>query len=295
MELQEKLERIAREMPGTFGVAIKHLETGEEASLFGDELFQLASVFKIPILATLFRDVEEGRLSLGERVKLQADERVPGSGVLQELDPGAEVTIKDLAMLMIIVSDNYGTDQVLKHVGIERVNRFMNELGLVKTNIQHDCWRLLTICTGLDLPAPTAEGYEEYMRREDADQFDEAHSILEPRPENNVSTPQEINRLLEMIAKKQLISEAACDGMLNILKRQQFTSRIPNLLPGQARAAHKTGTIGSCVNDAGIVYMPQGKGAFAITVLSRDNESTNQGAQTIARLSRAAYDHFMES
>lgn len=293
MSLQDKLESIVREVPGTFGVAVKHLQTGEEARLNENQLFQLASTFKVPILATLFRDVEAGKLRLDQRVRLKWSDRVPGSGVLQELDPGAEVSVKDLAMLMIIVSDNYGTDQVLELVGIENVNEYMKELGLRNTFIHHNCWQLLTRCVGIEQPAPSAEAYVEYNRREDDDLFDTAHSILEATEENNSSTPLEMNRLLEMIAKKEIISAAACDAMLDIMMKQQFRNRIPFLLPYQAKVACKTGTIGSVVNDVGIVYMPKERGAFAISVLSHGNASTIDGAQTIARLSKAAYDHFM--
>src|SRR4051794_34301562 len=111
--MQEQIEGILQTVSGTFGVAIKHLQTGQEVAINGQRRFQLASVFKLPILATLFKEVEENHITLSDRVKLTKQERVPGSGVLKELDEGTDLSIKDLAVLMIIFSDNMATDKLL--------------------------------------------------------------------------------------------------------------------------------------------------------------------------------------
>ncbi|MGG1661159.1 serine hydrolase [Brevibacillus sp. NRS-1366] len=291
MSLQQKLEDVVRDVSGTFGVSVKHLQTGEAASMNEDQLFQLASTFKIPILAALYRDVEAGRLSLEQRVKINEEDQVPGSGVLQELHMGMEVTVKDLAMLMIIVSDNLATDQLLKLVGTERVAAYMRELGLEQTHIHHSCWDLLSLSVGMVPQAYSRETLEQILAWE----FDPDSIVFQADPRNNAATPADMARLVEMIATKQVISESACGGMLDILFRQQFNSRLPYMLPDKAKVAHKTGTLGGVVNDVGIVYMPDNKGAFSIAVLSKDNPTMEEGERTIGRLSRAAYDHFMNS
>src|SRR5699024_4805105 len=106
MSLQQKIEDIIQETSAIFGVSIKHTETKEEVNINEDKLFQMSSVFKVPILMTLYEKVFNGEIDLTERVKITEEDRVPGSGVIQEMDPGIEVTIKDLATMMIIVSDN---------------------------------------------------------------------------------------------------------------------------------------------------------------------------------------------
>ncbi|USG64060.1 class A beta-lactamase-related serine hydrolase [Brevibacillus ruminantium] len=294
MTLQGKLDAIVAKQKGSFGVAVKHLQTGESAGMNESKPFQLASVFKVPILAALFRDVEEGRLQLDARIRLKFEERVPGSGVLQELDPGAEVSIKDLAMLMIIVSDNFATDQVLELVGIERVEQYMKQLGLEGTSIKHSCWRLLSQCVGIDEPKPRAETYKLFHERVEAGQFDKQASLFEASSENNVSTPQEINRLLEWIAAGKLVSPEASNGMLDIMLRQQLRNRIPYLLPERVKTATKSGTVGTVVNDVGIVFLPEDKGSFAISVLSHGNPTINEGQLAIAEITRAVYAHFTE-
>lgn len=292
MSLQEKLEAVLSESSATFGVAVKHLDSQEVAQINGDHYFQMASTFKVPILATLFRDVSEGRLSLEQRIRLTEDDLVPGSGVLKEFLPGAEVAVKDLAMLMIIVSDNLGTDKVLELVGSERVEGFMKELGLAHIFIRNSCWELLSIGGGLAGEKKGLEGFQKITQKFQTSGIDADSVIFQPIPENNVATPSDMGRLLELIATGQLVSQEACDGILDIMKRQQLRNRIPYLLPEKTIIACKSGTIGSVVNDVGVVYLPEGKGAFTIAVLSQGNQSQKEGERMIARLAQTAYQHF---
>ncbi|KQL43920.1 serine hydrolase [Brevibacillus choshinensis] len=295
MSLQEKLEAVLSESSATFGVVVKHLETQEEAQINSNDYFQMASTFKVPILATLFRDVSEGRLSLEQRIRLTEDDLVPGSGVLQEFLPGAEVAVKDLAMLMIIVSDNLGTDKVLELVGTERVEAFMKELGLAHISIRNSCWELLSIGGGLGGEKKGLEGFHKLKQKFQTSGIDADSVIFQPIPENNVATPADMGKLLELIATGQLVSQEACDSILDIMKRQQLRNRIPYLLPDKTIIACKSGTIGSVVNDVGIVYLPEGKGAFTIAAFSHGNHSTKEGERMIARLTLTAYEHFAHS
>ncbi len=293
MSLQKKLEAVLSETTATFGVAVKHLETKEEALINGDDYFQMASTFKVPILATLFRDVHEGRLSLTERIRLTENDLVPGSGVLQEFLPGAEVAVKDLAMLMIIVSDNLGTDKVLELVGTKRVDAFMKELGLDRISVKSSCWELLSVGGGLAGEKKGLEGFHKLKQKFQTTGIDADSVIFQPVPENNVSSPSDMGKLLELIATGELVGQEVCDGILDILKRQQLRNRIPYLLPDKTIIACKSGTIGSVVNDVGIVYLPDGKGAFTIAVFSTGNASTKEGERMIARLTQTAYEHFI--
>ncbi|WP_312115603.1 serine hydrolase [Brevibacillus reuszeri] len=294
MGWQQALEDVLTDSPGVFGVAATHLETGKTASNLDDQLFQLASAFKIPIMVTLMREVEAGNIRLDQRVTLKQDERVPGSGVLQELDAGAALTVKDLATLMTIVSDNYATDLVLELIGgIEQVTAHMHELGLKNVHMRHTCWQLLNHCVGMNEPTPSEAGFHEYERREDTGEYEIILDVSKPTLENNVATPADLNRLLIMIAQKEILTPASCELMLDILRRQHYNSRLPFLLPEGTKVAHKTGTVNAVVNDAGIIYLPNGKGTIAITVLSRGVTEKSAAELTIARVARAIYDQAM--
>ncbi|MEW6723437.1 MAG: serine hydrolase [Bacillota bacterium] len=106
MKLVDRIRDIAAQASGRLGVAIQHLGTGETVLVEANEFYPMASVFKIPVLVELMRQVESGRIRLEDRVVLTDEMRSPGSGVMSHLDAGASLTVKDLAMPMTIVSDN---------------------------------------------------------------------------------------------------------------------------------------------------------------------------------------------
>lgn len=292
MSLQDRLEEVLRDASGTFGVYVKHLETGETAAINENRFFQAASVFKIPILTALYRDVHLGKVNLQERIRLEEADLVNGSGIFKELIPGIDVTIKNLATMMIIVSDNVGTDKILRIVGKENVNQYMKEVGLNNTYIRFSCWELLCSCVGLPPQGFSLELYHEINRRFKNGEIDYNSIVFQESIDNNVTTAFDMALLLEKIANKQLISEKACDDMFEILEKQQFRNRIPYLLPATTVVAHKTGTVASVVNDAGIVELPDNKGRFVISAFSIGNKSEAEGARKIAELSRVAYGYF---
>ena len=130
MSLSELIREPAEAFDGKLGVSVKHLGLGEAASLNGDELFPTASVFKVPVIVELYRQVDAGAISLDEKVTLLERDKVPGSGILKELSEGLVLSIQDLVELMMILSDNTATDLVVETVGVENINANLRRLGL---------------------------------------------------------------------------------------------------------------------------------------------------------------------
>ena len=126
-----KLENAAEEFEGVMGISIKDLNSGDEFSVNSDERFMTASAIKIPVLIELLRKAKSGELDLNERVTISNDLKVGGSGVLKELGDGTEtMTIRDLATLMIIVSDNTATNIMIDIADMDDVNAVLEGLGL---------------------------------------------------------------------------------------------------------------------------------------------------------------------
>src|SRR5712691_8964964 len=108
--LHSNIERITRSVNAKWGIYIKCIETGEEIALNADQTMDTMSVIKIPLMAEVFRQIEAGKFQLTDRVAFTAESSRPGTGVIRSLDPGVQLTIKDLLTLMIVVSDNTATD-----------------------------------------------------------------------------------------------------------------------------------------------------------------------------------------
>lgn len=293
MLLQEKIEEILKSTEGKFGISMKHLESGEEVNINENDQFQMASVFKVPILLTLFDQIHKGKIDLGDRITITKEDHVPGSGVFQEMDPGVSVTIKDLATMMIIVSDNLATDILYRMLGKETIQKTMTELGLEKTTIAHSCWELLCLTVGMETVPYSEDNLKELTARLYSDEDYDSSYVLQEDKENNVCTPKEMTRLFELLANGEFVSEKCSNEVIDVMLRQQLSQRIPGRLPFGTKVAHKTGTIASAANDAGIVYLPDSKGTLIISVFSVGNSRTYIATEVISRISEIAFNHFV--
>lgn len=298
MNLQVKIEKLLEETDATFGISIKHLQSGEEVRIRADERFQMASVFKVPILLALFEQAHEGRIDLTTRIALTEEDRVPGSGILQELDPGLPVTIRDLATLMTIVSDNMATDVLLGMLGKDAVRDTVRRLGAESIAIAHSCWELLSLAVGMEPVPYSEEAWKQLTERLEMDVDEEPgqeNQVMRKDRTNNLCTPDDMTAILTWLAEGTFISPAVSEAVLDILCRQQLNNRIPARLPAGTKVAHKTGTIASAVNDSGIINLPGGKGALIISIFSAGNPTTESGEAVIARIAETAYRHFTVS
>ena len=282
------LERIAaraRAAGGTVGVSATRLRDGLHLGLNEDELFPTASVIKVPLLVALYAEARAARIDLAARVTYRASTKVPGSGVLQDLDDGLTLTLKDLAMLMITVSDNTATDLLLERVGKDRVEAAMDALGLTSIRMPFSIRELLHEL--VDLP-PDPALYEEARRRLQASAGSGGRAIDPARSDR--ATPRDLCRLFALLEEGASLDPASCRAILDMLGRQKFDTIIPARLPRGTRTAHKTGSLRGVRNDAGVVYARDG--AYALAICSRGLPDEVLGARQLAEISLAVHDAF---
>jgi beta-lactamase class A len=283
---QARIAAAASAVKGIVGVYAKDLASGAEIAHNADTVFPTASVMKIPILYELYRQVEAGTVDLGTRVTLGAEQMVPGSGILQDLDLGLSPTVKDLATLMITVSDNAATDLVLAQIDLASLAATLRGLGLTRTEIPLTVRALLYDTVGLDAANPE-HTYELYLERSRAGVIDWNCRAYADEG-NNVSTPREMATLLELIERRQGLSTASCDAMIDIMKRQKYTDRIPRQLPEGTDVAHKTGSLRGIRNDAGIVYAPDGP--YVISLFAKRLADPVAGVNALAEISQLVWE-----
>lgn len=299
--------RITAAMPsaqGIVGVSIKHLESGASLSVNGDEPFPMASTFKLPVLVELHAMARAGALNWDERVEVTSKDQHLGSGDITPLfdPPGLAVSMRNMANLMMMISDNSAADICLARAGAAKVTARMRALGITGIRVDRSCQELILDFQGHDtarLKDLARDDLREAMRREPRPmQGLEARFAADDRvaadPRDN-ATPNAMVMLLEKIWRGEAVDRAASDAMLELLKRcRTGTGRIPGLLPGGTVVAHKTGTLGGVVDDVGIVYLPDGAGHVAIAVMSkRTRAATEDVERTIAHIARYAYDYFL--
>ena len=230
--LQQNIERVTRSVNAQWGIYIKCLETGAEIAINADKQMDTMSVIKIPLMAEVFRQVEEGKFNLDDRVTLTDGAKRPGTGVMRSLDAGATMSIRDLLTLMTIVSDNTATDLLFDKVGgTEPVNKLMKSYGFdsVRATGPSSVW-----FTALRAAPSAAE-----FHRQAKTPF-------------GLASPRDIGKLLERIAEGKAVSAKASETMLQMMRGQVYSSRLPKYVTG-FRIAHKTGDFLPYIgNDVGI-------------------------------------------
>jgi beta-lactamase class A len=293
--LRAHLLELVNAFPGTMGVAVRDITTGQTISINGDRLFPMASAYKIPILVEVFRQAEARKFSLDDRIQLAESDRTLGSGILTLMSPGLSPTIKDLATLMIILSDNQATDILLNKVGAENVTATMRSLGLKNIRVDRTTFEMIRDYLALMDTSAAGKSKEHLMNRPRLDtatpervaQADAAFAKIE----KDVASPLDMALLLEKIVKGEAASEASCRQMMTILNRQQFNHRLPRYLPEGTGFAHKTGTIGSTTNDAGVMFVRGNP--IALVVFTVDKRAgRGEVEEQMGRLARVVYDLF---
>ncbi len=263
--------RIAGGGGGTYGIAAKNLSTGETVRLRSDEVFKTASVIKVLVMVELFRQAKKGKVSLAERMALADDYRVGGSGLLNDLDNGLTPTLRDLCTAMIVVSDNVATNMLITRLGLDAINECAQTLGLEHTRLNRSI--------GF---APVASAESEPL---------------------GLTTPNEMLRLYEDLARRTVVSPEASTEMVRIMCRQHYRAGIPRYLPdaydavtgeSEPAIAHKTGAVSGVRNDVALLRFSDGR-QWIIAILAKELQDRrwtveNTGEKTIGHIARAIYD-----
>jgi beta-lactamase class A len=298
--LQARVEELARSFPGTIGVYARNIETGAEAGYKADELFPMASVYKISIMVQVFREVDAGRLSLNDRIELGEPDRRLGSGLLTYMTPGLKPTLHDLLMMMITVSDNEATDKLLSMVGAKNVTATMKALGIKDIRVDRPTSTIIAdwlaysdpSFRNMSLAQMIAPSHPDVFDKITPEQFERGSKAFAEDPRDHAS-PRGMSELLVKIFHSEAASEKSCHDMLEILKLQQFNDRIPRYLPESTPVAHKTGEIGYTRNDAGIIYAGNQHIVVAIFALRASGYVSEQETyQRAGEIARAIYDYF---
>jgi len=284
----DKINEIIATIDGVVGVAASCLEKDLAIMINETALYPTASTIKVPIIYELYRQAELGLVDLSQRIELKPEQRVTGSGVLQDLDFGLNLTVRDLAVLMIVVSDNSATDMLIELVGLENTQNTMNELGLAQTSVATTIRQLMYYLTGYDISDPNI-GYEQLYQRLMTTRSD-PNGPATAESNNNVSSPADMVKLLADIFRAENLSRKSCDDIINIMLRQKYNEIIPLYLPMGVRVAHKTGSIGTVRADVGIVYASQQP--YTIALMTKKLTDETDASRKLARISEVIYNFF---
>lgn len=215
---------------GVMGLCVKELTTENRLAIRSDEIFPTASTIKIHVLTQLLSRAERGELDLHEKITITPEQLTPGSGILTYLDGTLDLSVLDLANLMIIVSDNTATNLCIELAGMDATNALLRELGLTQT----------------------------MLRRKMQD------AAAMARNDENIATPAECVAMLEHLYHGRPTPQVA-EQALAILKKPN-NGPIKRALPGLTIAS-KPGGMPRVRCDAGLVFLP--RRPYLITVMTK--------------------------
>ena len=255
-KLEANISDVDHGLDGVLGVAILDLSSGQKFLLHSDDVFPQASSIKVAVLAELYRQSQAGKLKLTDLYTVQATDLVPDSTIMGGLTPGVtRITLRDLATMMIAVSDNSATNVLIDRVGMENVNALMDSLGLAHTRLRRKM---------MDLKA-ASEGRE------------------------NISTPAEMMTLLEDLYRGKVLNKEMTADFFVMLSTPK-SSFIPRDLPEGLKIANKPGELEGVRNDSGVVFVENRP--YVICVMTTYLHRERDGEEAIAKISAAAYRMF---
>src|ERR1700682_1430823 len=128
-DVVERLDALCDAVPFHASWYLKDVVTGARADRLGDVPVPSASTRKISIMMAAPKAVHDGKLALDQKVVIDAKYQDNDSGTFQHLTPGFWITFRDALVMMIIVSDNTCTGQVVDLVGLGEIQRFCDAIG----------------------------------------------------------------------------------------------------------------------------------------------------------------------
>lgn len=270
--LRQKLQQIVSTKNAVVGVSIIGNNGKDTLSLNGARHFPLQSVFKFHIALAVLSQIDKGKFSLNQKIKIEKKDLLPDlySPIREKYPNGASLTIAEILENTVSSSDNVGCEVLLRLLGGPQVveeyftkNKFKDISIKINEEVQQANWDL---------------------------QF------------QNWTTPKAANEVLAAFYynKKKLLSQKSYDFIWKTMRDTETgKARIKGRLPKGTVVAHKTGSSGAnkegltaAVNDIGIVFLPNGRHFFISVFVTNSKENADTNEKIIADIAKAAWDYF---
>ncbi len=286
--IQAKINQLISKTNRTWGIYAEDIDTNKKFTLNENRVFETASTIKVFIILALFHKLSKEKISSGTLLQVK-NEHVGvigrSSGILQYFEHKHPLSLYNLALLMIIVSDNPATNVLIEYLGKNYINKYIaKNLGLKKT-------KLLT----------ERVNFPRNFRLDDT--------------KMGTTTPYEIASTLKKLEENRLFDEKMSRKIIEILSNQFMTDQIPRYLPTWInvgirrykikRIANKTGAITyedddyfTTRSDVALIYT-RNKRRFVFAIYHegpKDNNhiytADNKFKIIASRISKALFDYF---
>ncbi len=251
----KEIKRYLETREGEYSFYFEDLKSGYTYGFNEKNQMPAAGCIKVPIAMAVMKEVENGNISLSELVEITEDDKASGFfGIISEFT-NKKYSIKELIVAMLIQSDNTAACKIIKIIGMNKINDLIQNIGLKSTMVKK---------------------YPSNIKLEDENE--------------NITTSYDLSKALKLLRNEEVLTKENSEFILQVLQKQQPTSKIPFYLPKeiQAKAANKIGLLDNLEND--MVLVSTKKGDFVFTVMANKLPSNVYGVTTISKSGKMMYD-----
>ncbi len=259
--LHAKMRAIARGLDGRIGIYARTMAPGPPLAAYAAfDRFPTASIVKVLVMTTAYAQEEAVPGTLSDRITFHSSELIGGSDFMSNVRDGRRLTVRELVVPMIQVSDNTAANMLIGYFGVATINAVGRRAGMKHTHL--------------------------------ARKFLNTAAVLHHH--DNVSTPADMAQLLYVIERgarertRTVVSSAHCKAMISIMLGQTDRGGIPAALPRGTQVANKTGEITGTRNDIAIVE-PFGDSPFVLAIMTSDAYDYPASYAAIHAATRATY------
>ena len=268
--LRNQIGQIAQAAQGRVGVAATVLQTGASVELHGDEQFPMQSVYKMPIGMAVLHLVDQGKLTLTQKVHVEPTEYVSErqhSPLRDTFPEGTAVTVRELLRYAVSESDGSASDVLMRLVGGPQIiMNYLKMLGVTGIVIAN---------TEKEIGSDNAVQYRNWAR------------------------PNQAVTLLAALQKGRGLTASSRAVLLQFMTNTPTgLHRLKGRLPAGAVVAHKTGTsrtldgVTAATNDIGLITLPNGHHvAIAVFVADAKADETTR-ERVIANIAKVIWDNW---
>lgn len=270
--LKQKIEQIISAKKAVVGVSIVDSNEKEILSINGDRHFPLQSVFKLHIALAVLSQIDQGKFSLDQKIKIEKKDLIPNlySPIRDKYPNGTTLPLSEILEYTVSQSDNVGCDLLLRLIGGPQVvDEYFQKINIKDISIE----------------------FNEEVQQANWDlQF------------KNWTTPKAANEVVVKFYhnKTKLLSQKSYDFIWETMKGTKTgKARLKGELPGNTIVAHKTGSSGAskagvteAVNDIGVVFLPNGQNYFISVFVSKSTENGDTNEKIISDISKVSWDYF---
>ena len=251
MNIDELRDKLSIELAGCKGRASLFLEIeGVSIEINSNDVYQSASLIKLPILFEALRQIEAGTLQKDRLLTIHEGDKIGDTGVLQALKVN-QLPVQDLLSLMIIVSDNSATNLIIELIGKSSINATMSSIGMKNSRLQRKMLDFNAILSGRD----------------------------------NFTTAADIVLCLKKGVNGDSFNRQSKNMFHSFLLEQQFKEKLPVYMDDTLlKIGNKTGELPGVEHDCGIITYGN-KQAFIAVLIDGLSESES-GNSTIRQVGK---------